>query len=109
MITPRHGRSHSPNAEAAFMINWAGFCRYTLSALDDSAFQKMLYDNGPLRRSTAICGLSSRPFTRARLPNRAWSCARSIPGRRYLFSLDADSEHVEGKFYVWTPEKSKPH
>ena len=29
------------------------------------------------------------------------------PVGRLLLSLDADSEHVEGKFYVWLPDEVK--
>jgi uncharacterized protein len=92
-----------------------GFARYSV---DDTwtipHFEKMLYDNGPLlalyadawqvtqaSRYKAVCAETAAWVMREmQSPN-----ANEDGG--YYSSFDADSEHVEGKFYVWTPDEVK--
>ena len=86
-----------------------GFCRYSVDAQwSIPHFEKMLYDNAALLVSYADAsraGLGSglRGVAQAIVD---WLAREMRAGDGAFYSsLDADSEGVEGKYYVWTREE----
>ena len=88
-----------------------GFCRYSTDRhWMIPHFEKMLYDNGSLLAlySDAL-GLGSDPLFAGAVRDTAGWMMREMqhPEGGYYAAQDADSEGLEGKFYVWRRDAVK--
>jgi uncharacterized protein YyaL (SSP411 family) len=86
-----------------------GFCRYSVDEFwGIPHFEKMLYDNAALIALYSDAWLvTAQPLFEHAVRGTAQWVMREMqsPGGGYYSSLDADSEHAEGKYYVWTPDE----
>lgn len=88
-----------------------GFFRYSVDELwMIPHFEKMLYDNGPM--IDILCNAYKITQNSLYLDKINQTCQWAIEEMQdkqggFYSTIDADSEHTEGKFYVWTDEELK--
>ena len=88
-----------------------GFFRYSVDELwMIPHFEKMLYDNGPM--IDILCNAYKITKNSLYLDKINQTCQWAIEEMQdkqggFYSTIDADSEHTEGKFYVWTDEELK--
>ena len=86
-----------------------GFFRYSVDELwMIPHFEKMLYDNGPM--IDILCNAYKITQNSLYLDKINQTCQWVIEEMQheqggFYSTIDADSEHVEGKFYVWTDKE----
>jgi uncharacterized protein len=86
-----------------------GFARYSVdSAWVVPHFEKMLYDNALLARAALHIGQVSGRELGVRIADETADFLITdlgTPEGGFASALDADTEGVEGRYYVWTPQE----
>ncbi len=86
-----------------------GFHRYTLDAAwRIPHFEKMLYDNAHLGELLAVAAVAEKDAELERLARGTLDFALStlvLPGGAFKSAIDAETDAVEGAFYIWSEEE----